>query len=467
MPHPLTEKSFFQYLKCPHWVYFDAHATEANMHEPLMEMLQDTGLVREFHEPYLEGKEDVARVTSEDQEEAFLQTLAYMRQGRQTIYGAVLMDKHWIGHPDILERVEGASRLGDYYYVAADIKAARSVRDEFTFQGCFYAELLARIQGVKPQQGYVITADHEVLSYLIEAFQTQYHLTLHAIEEILAGRQPAHFLTSGCKQSPWFSACSELSVSCQDLSVLNRVWREEVSHLAAQGIETIPQLAGFSDRDLLALSDAGMTASRLERLRDQAIAIIEDKIIITDKIDLPDSGVELYFDIESDPLRDLHYLLGVLVVEGRETRYEAFFAKDKTEQPRMFEEFVSLIEQYHDAPIYHWGGYEHSVVLKMAHQFGVSSIALEALETNLIDLLWYMRPAVLFPLPFYSLKDVATYLGYQWKADDASGANSVLWFEEWLRTQDGRLKEKILVYNEDDVRATKMIKDWVGQQRSQ
>lgn len=466
MPMPLTEKTFFQYLKCPHWVYFDAHDDEDNPHHPLMQKLQDTGLISKHHEALLETKDDVVRVTAEDQEEAYLETVEYMRQGHQTIYGGVLIDKHWIGHPDLLERVEGKSKFGDYYYIAADIKSARSVRDEFTFQGCFYAELLARVQGVKPVQGYVITPEHEVLPYLISEFETTYHLTLHAIEEIIAGRQPVHFLTSGCKQSPWFKTCRSLSESCQDLSVLNRVWREEVQFLRDQGIVSIPELAQVDDRTLAKMTSTTTTLERLERLRQQAIAMVEDRIIVNGRVDLPRSSVELFFDIETDPLRDLHYLLGVLVTDDGKETYHPFFAASPAEQPKMFEQFVELIEQYHDAPIYHYGNYERAVTLKMANKFGISLIAQEALERNLIDLLWLMRPAVLFPLPFYSLKDIATYLGYSWKAEDASGANSVLWFDEWLQTQKKSIKEKLLTYNEDDVRATKIVKDWVAKNAS-
>jgi uncharacterized protein len=72
-----------------------------------------------------------------------------------------------------------------------------------------------------------------------------------------------------------------------------------------------------------------------------------------------------------------------------------------------------------------------------------------------------LRPAVIFPLSFYSLKDIASYLGFSWRADDASGANSVIWFEKWLGSKDESLKRKILEYNEDDVRATWKLKEWL------
>ena len=195
----ITEKSFYQYLKCPHWVYFDAHSIEQKTHHHLLHKLADDGLIAEKEWEIICDRTDVAEVTAEDLDEAFLQTMKFMRQGRQAIYHGVLLDRHYVGRPDLLEKVEGKSALGNYYYVAADIKHARELRDDFCFQGCFYAELLRRLQGVRPVQGYVITPERQVLSYLIEDFETEFTLTLDKIERVVAGQEPPHFLTSGCK----------------------------------------------------------------------------------------------------------------------------------------------------------------------------------------------------------------------------------------------------------------------------
>lgn len=142
MFHKITEKTFYQYVKCPNWVYFDVHSEHKKPHHPLMERLIDDGMIDEKQREVISDKGDIAEVTAEDPDDAFRQTLAFMAEGRQTIYHGVLVDQHWVGHPDVLEKVEGQSRFGSHYYVAADIKRSRYVRDEFKFQGCFYAELL-------------------------------------------------------------------------------------------------------------------------------------------------------------------------------------------------------------------------------------------------------------------------------------------------------------------------------------
>lgn len=459
MKGTLSEQTFYQYLKCPNWVYFDMHATEARPHELMMRKLQDDGLVRELETELLSDRTDLVEVTAEDPEEAFRQTLTFMREGRQTIYHGVLIDKHWVGRPDVLERVEGRSKLGNYYYVAADMKRSRFIRDDHKFQGCFYAELLERVQRVKPLQGYVITPDQEVLSYLIEGFEAEYELTLTEIEKIIAGKRPVHFMTSGCKQSPWQKECKGESEACDDLSRLNRVWREEVRRLAAAGIETVAELALKSVMELERLVP-DVSSGRLEALRDQAIAIKEHRHIIRSHIDLPESGIELYFDIESDPLRDFDYLFGVLKVSSQGEEYVSFFAESPDQEAKMWEEFVAFIEQHIDAPIYHYGWFEEEVVRRFGAKYGIGEIAREALERNMIDILAVIRPAVIFPLSSYSLKDIAKYIGFEWRSEDASGANSVIWFEEWLAKKSPKLLQKIVEYNEDDVRATYVLQRW-------
>lgn len=460
MTGTLTEQTFYRYVKCPHWVYFDAHHHTRAPHDPLLERLADERLIDAHERALLQSRPDVAEVIVEDPDEAFQQTVAFMREGRQTIYRAVLMDGHWIGNPDILERVEGKSRFGEWYYVAADIKRTREVHDEFTFQGCFYAALLARVQGTKPYRGYIITPDNQALGYDLEPVEAEFHLTLDEIELILAGQKPAHFSRSSCKQSPWFDVCHGSSVACRDLSLLNRIWKEEVQQLEAVGITTIDDLARRSIVDVENKAPM-LRPDRLVHLRDQAVAIRDGVHKTIGSVDLPESSVELYFDMESDPLRDFDYLFGFLIVERGKEEYRAFFAKNEQDVERVWRDVCALIESYYDAPIYHYGAFEEVILRKYLERFGASAMVREAVERNLFDLNMIQRPAVIFPLTFYGLKDIATYLGFHWRSDDASGANSVVWFEQYLQSEDASLKQKIVEYNEDDVRATRVLKEWL------
>lgn len=458
----ISEKTFYKFLKCPSWVYKDVHEVEAVV-DPLLSRLLDDGLLPEKEREAISDRPGLVEVTAEDPDEAFRQTLEFMREGRETIYQGVLVHGHWVGNPDILAKVEGRSVFGNYYYVAADVKRAREARDPHKFQGCFYAELLLRVQKTKPVQGYIITPDKKVVGYLIEEFEAIFHLTLSEIERIVAGEKPAHFLTAGCKQSPWYGACRLEAENCRDLSVLNRVWREEVAALQNIGIKTLEDLAKISLADLEKLAPA-VRYDRLDLLRRQAVALVENRHFLLSAPNFSQTATELYFDVESDPLRDFDFLFGVLEVKNGKSRYYSFLAEKPENESQMWRKFIEFILKKGDAPIYHYGWFEMEVFRRFAARYLLPDGVREQIERRMRDLLFLIRPAVVFPLSFYSLKDLGAYVGYEWKAEDASGVQAVRWFEDYLKSGDQKILEKILEYNKDDVKATRALKEWVAKQ---
>ena len=453
----ITEQTFYKYLKCPHWIMHELRDQE-DVREPLMRKLQDEGLLRE-HELELLKDRDYNEVELDDVDEAAQRTLELMGQGTQTIYRGALIHGHWVGRPDILERVEGKSELGDWYYVACDIKRSSHLKDEYRFQGAFYAEILEKIQNVRPVQGYVLHTNGEIEGYLIDDILVDFRLTLDKIENVLEGYEPAVFLTSACKQSPYFSECESQARECDDLSLLNRLWKSEAGSLKDAGLSTLSTLAMATDQQLSSVS--GLTSDRLKFLQQQAIAMKENRVVKLHSIELPSAqDVELVVDIESDPLRNLHYLIGVLKIKDGEQSYHSFFAKDESEVEGMWRDFISFVQKYPESPIYHYGWYETDVFRRMMEEFDASDSVREQLTSKMVDILPAFRESVIFPLPFYSLKDIAKYLGFNWRTADASGLDSVLWFHDYQATDDSAALQKIMDYNEDDVIATWHLIKW-------
>lgn len=463
MPKIITEKSFYKYLKCPSWIAHDAKE-ERLVENDLRTALQQDGLLRERQLALLANR-PFTEVVTEDMDEAVMKTLALMREGVQTIFRPVLMRGHWVARPDLLERVQGRSAFGDYYYVACDIKRSRRLKEEYCFQGCFYAELLKHAQGTKPQQGYVMHPNGEVESYLLEEYAVRFHLTLDSITRILEGEDEPHFLTSDCKQSPWFAHCKHTSVSCDDLTRMNRVWRSEVHALHDAGIRTVADLARIT-KDFFVAHVHGITGDRFAFLQEQAKALVEDRVIIYGDVPLSDAPSYLVIDVESDPLRDVHYLFGVLPVDGAVTQpFVPFLAKTETGERAMWEQFCAfLLTRPLTEPIFHYGWYEVDVVKHLREQYGMPA-ELGDITTRMVDVLTTMRERVIFPLSFYSLKDVAKYLGFRWRTEDAGGMDSVDWYEAWLMQGDAVALQRIVDYNEDDVRATLHVMQWVWQQK--
>jgi RNase_H superfamily len=65
------------------------------------------------------------------------------------------------------------------------------------------------------------------------------------------------------------------------------------------------------------------------------------------------------------------------------------------------------------------------------------------------------------PTRDYSIKTLAEYLGFEWRDAHPSGAASIEWHDRRAETGDPAIKQRILDYNEDDCRATRVLLDGI------
>jgi hypothetical protein len=70
-----------------------------------------------------------------------------------------------------------------------------------------------------------------------------------------------------------------------------------------------------------------------------------------------------------------------------------------------------------------------------------------------------------WPTDGLGLKKVAPLAGFSWHSEDAGGDNSILWFEKAMNSADENerqeMRDRLLQYNEDDVVATLVVRDWL------
>jgi len=480
----LTPDHFYKFFQCPHWIWYDIYADAKKKKHipPILELLYKGKLARpsESIKKFKEF-EQIKPEQFKDIEEAFLATLEMMKQGKN-IYHGVLMNENWVGMPDFLEARPGRSELGDWHYVVYDIQNTLDLRDENKFQLVFYSLILERLQGVRPEEAYVIDPSGNTRSFLVDDFVDYFHITRENIEKILDGEKPAPFLKSGCKKTPWYSLCVEGATECDDVSLIFRTSQADQRRLYDIGIRTVGQLAD-ADVNYLQSKLEDWPFDKLVRFNNQAKVLVSREPLILKKPHFPEVRYEIYFDIESDPTRDIHYLLGVLVVpvpkltdvemKGQVSTksnvgtgtYKKFFAENKEEEPMMWKEFLDFLADLDDFVIYHYAFLEKVVFDQFALKYGAPSELISKFRENTIDLYDQTIETVILPLYFYSLKDVAKYIGYKWDDPEAGGAESVVWYNEWLETGSDSILKKILKYNEDDVRATMAIKEWLVQQK--
>ncbi len=465
----LRAEHFYKFFQCPHWIWYDIYGDARHKKQipPLLEIIHqgkivDGERVLKNHKKFEEVKPELFR----DLDEAFLATLEMMKQGKN-IYHGVLMSENWVGMPDLLEARPGKSKFGNWEYVVYDAQNSLELRDENKFQLIFYSLILERLQGTRPKEAYAIDPQGNERSFLVEDFVDQFHLTRIQIEKILNGEKPSPFLKSGCKRTPWYSLCLEETKGCNDVSLVYKLSQADQRRLYDIGIHTVEDMAKADVDDLQAkLED--WPFDKLVRFNNQAKALVSNEPMIIRKPEFPEVRYEVYFDIESDPTRDTDYLLGFLVKDTAgttEPEYKYFFAKNKEEEPEMWKKFLDFLVTLEDFVIYHYAFYERQVFDRLVLRYGAPTTLVHKFKENTIDLHLKVVESVILPLYFYSLKDVAKYFGYVWNTSDAGGAESVVWFSEWLDKGDSDILKKILKYNEDDVRATLLIKEWLAQHK--
>ena len=77
-----------------------------------------------------------------------------------------------------------------------------------------------------------------------------------------------------------------------------------------------------------------------------------------------------------------------------------------------------------------------------------------------VDLHRVLKDVFVLPVEGYGLKPVSRWLGFKYRNPKSSATQSMLWYRLWLDTGNRQYLDDSVLYNEDDCRATKLIKDW-------
>jgi uncharacterized protein len=397
-----------------------------------------------------------------DAEALSRQTLALMREGVEAIYQGTLVHGDWHGRPDVLVKEAGASRLGNWHYVPVEIKSAHELKLSHRLQLVFYARLLERIQGVAPVRGAMINADAEWRWLDLTGPQPDFEQVHSALERIRAGERPPCVLRKACMDtSPWGAVCVHQAEEAHDIALLFNVNVNMLAALRAFGIRTIEDAAELSVESLTGAAP-GLTAHALEVARLQARSLRDKTVFVKEAIPLPPSAYEIFFDIESDQPNDMDYLYGMLVREkGGAPMYRPFIAERPEDEAQMWRAFLEWLATLPpDYVVYHYAPYEPMRLRLLAERHG-GSPWLDRFMERLVDLKPLATKRVTFPFYFYGLKYICKFLGFSWTGELQSGGESIDWYERWCETGDRAVLDGIIQYNEDDVRATLFLKDWL------
>ena len=188
----------------------------------------------------------------------------------------------------------------------------------------------------------------------------------------------------------------------------------------------------------------------------QALALRTDKIYAQQLPELSRQPIELFLDIEGNPDQELYYLIGVLICKDDSTISNSFWADKTSDEALIWQQFFSIINEYPDAPIYHYGSYELKAIDILGKRYNTN---VEHIQNRLINIVNSIYGKIYFPAYSNRLKELGNYVGATWTSTNASGIQSIVWRHQWDDTQNEKYKQLLITYNLEDCFALKLLTD--------
>ena len=419
--------------------------------------------------------------TARDFEDGTRRTREAMRAGADYVYQAVFFSHGWRGIADFLERVDRPSALGAWSYQVLDTKLARHPRPEHALQLSFYSQALAETQEVAPDLAYVVLGTRERVAIRL-ADVTAYYRRVRQRFEAAVGTRPetGPYRCHHCSFCDFRSPCEDRLEREDHVLRVAGIHRDQVKRLFAGGINTLTALAETRQDTRV----AKMAPSTFETLRDQAgLQLIRQRAGTLEwrPVEIepgrgfaalpPRSPGDVIFDLEGhpffEPARGLEYLFGVLLLDGTEPRYQAFWAHDRDGERQVFEALVDLVhahlQRYPDLHVYHFSGSEPSTLKRLMAEHATREAQVDDLLRRqvFVDLHSIVRRALRAGVPSYSLKELEVLFSFTRTGTVRSGTQAILNYERWLHQRKHELLDEIAAYNQEDCQATLGLLEWL------
>ena len=317
-----------------------------------------------------------------------------------------------------------------------------------------------------------------------------YDATLAVRREIAAGTVTTAPTRIGeCRSCRWWARCGPELDAAHDVSLV--VTGSQTSVLRAAGITTVDDLArGDAPPEVTAefpggdLSDA-VTVARAWLAGVPLVRRVERPSVVR-------ADVEVDVDMESHG-EDGAYLWGTLLTDRADpsvpVEYRPFATWDPlptTDEARSFAEFWGWLIDRRDATVAAgktFAAYcysqsaENRWLLGSAKRFaGLPGIpTVEAVTAFITSPEWvdvYEAVGESFICPQgKGLKRIAPVAGFSWRDPEAGGEASMEWYRVAVGFEgtepDVASRDRILQYNEDDVWATKVLREWIDGRAAQ
>jgi uncharacterized protein len=423
---------------------------------------------------------------AESLERAAALTLEAMRSGVDVIAQATFFDGRWSGVADFLWRRDGRpSRLGSFSYEPADAKLARQVKPAVVLQLCAYADQLAALQGVLPEQVHVVLGDGTTVSVPLAGVSAFYRTVRARFEAALSLGPGATYPepVEHCTACRWSGECESRRRHDDRLSLVADMRREQEARLNKAGVVTLEALAARAPaavRGLGSATLARLTAQARLQLEQRRTGRVACELLPVEPgrglaaLPAPSAG-DLFFDMESDPFvgRGLEYLFGVAEVSATGPVYRALWAHDLAAEKQAFESFVDLVierrQRHPDLHVFHYGAYEPAALKRLMGVHGTRERELDAILRGqvLVDLHRVVRHGVRVSQESYSIKMLEPLYRPARTTAVAGGLGSIVAYEDWRESGVVSRLAEIEAYNRDDCLSLLGLRDWLETRRSE
>jgi len=488
MSDVITASMLYNFVQCPHRVTLDLFGDYADCDpiSPFVQLLWDRGhafeleVVERLSVPFT----NLSQVKGAEKEVA---TREAMARGDNLIYSGRISVDDLVGEPDLLRRLGSG-------YVAGDIKSGAGLegasedsdgkpKKHYAVQLALYTDILERLGLSAGQTPFIWDVHGEEVTYYLDMPQgvrntttlwETYQDSLANVRLIISNSEytrPA--LAGDCKLCHWRTVCVQQLVQDSDLTCIPELGRARRDVMVA----IVPTLTHLAQADITTLIQGkktvfpGIGVETLRKFQDRAKLLVQPgaRPYAKQPITLPVAQLELFFDIETDPMRNICYLHGFLErrrADNTTERFVPFLAETPTpeEEERAFAEAWQYVKSCQPCTIYYYSKYERTWWRALREKYPIvsSENEIEAMfnPTVAIDLYYdVVRPCLEWPTRDHSIKTLASYLGFHWRDTDPSGAASIEWYHCWVKSGDQSIRQRILDYNEDDCVAMRVLVD--------
>jgi predicted RecB family nuclease len=310
--------------------------------------------------------------------------------------------------------------------------------------------------------GKIIHGDeHSIMKIKTAALFGQLRHHSDAIETLTHQKTPPRVtLIRHCAECQFRTLCRQVAIEKDDLTLLSNMNAKERQKLNEKGIFTVTQLSYTFRPRRKSIKRADKPEKFSQALR--ALSLRENKIYVSGRAAFEFDGTPVFLDVEGLPDRDFYYLIGLIVGSGQRVKSHSLWADDRQDEARIWQQFLRILARIDRPQIIHYGSYESRFFANMRARYAsVANSKAEFALDHAINLLSVIYSKIYFPTFSNGLKEIGQKLGCRWTDPDASGAASIIWREQWDSTRSNHLRDKILLYNEEDCLALSIVADTV------